>query len=827
MSRYFLSRISVEGFRGINNEGDPLVLKFRPNAVNSVFAQNGTGKSSVFEALHYAIKGTVPRLTDMQAAEKPDSYLSNLFHSRGVATIELTLSPDDGGRDVGIEVQLRRDGVRTVSSSTGFVEPERLLSSLDEDFALMDYATFRKFIDDTALERGRSFSGLLGLSSYANVRSALRIIENTQAFKADFKIVELEVSLVALEREDGKYLGQFKAQYELATGLNPSSDESKWNDELLDHLRSIPLTTDLPETIGEVDFDNLRSVLLKAEGGEVRQQLLALTDEQTALANVPEESLPAARNATVLFALITEIAGLHESTAGAHFHRLQVAADAFLKSTDHWDLHVCPLCGGDLNSPIDATISGHLDTYNTLEGQLAALETAFLQGDLIDRLVALEDVKNLEAGHAASLSRVLRSTVEVGITKDDVTKATERVAHLEGLLVARKCSVAAAISELEKTVPPSLVHIASQVTAVEAARDALVERARAQRDLTELRTRHAVFLRWKDFVGRALAIFSTAETDLANRTLEDLRSEYQETFSDIMITPDIVPALSRAGSQEKLAVELSSFHGRRGVSARALLSESYRNALAISVYLSAAVKHNKAPRFVVLDDATSSFDSGHQFHLMEAIRTRFQQPQRPDGLQFIIFSHDVTLEKYFDRLNGETDWHHQKLQGWAPYSPISSHGQQPDRLRIDAESHLRSGRTTEGAGLIRQYLEFVLQKIIRQVRIPVPLDLSINDHSRMVQGCLDAITYAVDIHAAANQIILTTQQVADLKSRHAQAIAANWVSHYGTAGASAFTPASLLGILASIEALQRCFQYDESGTGAGPWKFYKSLKART
>ncbi|MGB2589636.1 MAG: AAA family ATPase [Candidatus Acidiferrum sp.] len=55
MTRYFLRRIQIEGFRGINNENDPLDVKLNPDAVNSVFAANGLGKSSLFEALSYAI----------------------------------------------------------------------------------------------------------------------------------------------------------------------------------------------------------------------------------------------------------------------------------------------------------------------------------------------------------------------------------------------------------------------------------------------------------------------------------------------------------------------------------------------------------------------------------------------------------------------------------------------------------------------------------------------------------------------------------------------------------------------------------------------------
>src|ERR1700724_1687074 len=75
MPRYYLSQISIEGFRGINNDGDPLVIKFKPNSVNSIHAHNGVGKTSIFEAIHFAIFGTVPRLTRLQGAEHPEAYV--------------------------------------------------------------------------------------------------------------------------------------------------------------------------------------------------------------------------------------------------------------------------------------------------------------------------------------------------------------------------------------------------------------------------------------------------------------------------------------------------------------------------------------------------------------------------------------------------------------------------------------------------------------------------------------------------------------------------------------------------------------------------------
>src|SRR3546814_9486818 len=111
-----------------------------------------------------------------------------------------------------------------------------------------------------------------------------------------------------------------------------------------------------------------------------------------------------------------------------------------------------------------------------------------------------------------------------------------------------------------------------------------------------------------------------------------------------MKVADVVPELQRADGREDLHVQLSDFHGQRRLSARALLSESYRNALAIAVFLAAAAKHSGVPRFVVLDDVTSSFDAGHQYFLMELIRTKLQQPKNAKGLQFIIRSEEHTSE---------------------------------------------------------------------------------------------------------------------------------------------------------------------------------------
>jgi len=200
MPRYYLSKLSVEGFRG-KNEGDPLTLRFKPDAVNSIYAQNGIGKTSLFEAISYAIFGCLPKLDALQRSERPENYYVNHFHTGQVGTIALEFTPDDGASPIEILVTRTAAGQRTVTSPTGHTDPEDFLHSLAEDFMVVDYAKFSRFIDDTPLDRGRTFSSLIGLARFAKLRQKFDQTSNTRSFNTDFQMAALKAQFEALRRQ--------------------------------------------------------------------------------------------------------------------------------------------------------------------------------------------------------------------------------------------------------------------------------------------------------------------------------------------------------------------------------------------------------------------------------------------------------------------------------------------------------------------------------------------------------------------------------------------------------------------------------------------------
>jgi DNA repair exonuclease SbcCD ATPase subunit len=787
MPRYFLTRLKIEGFRGVNNESDPLDLRFQPGCVNSVFAVNGIGKSSIFDALCYAIFGTIPKLQTLQAQERPEDYYCNRFHSQKSAILDLEFLPDDGGNAVTLCVRRDATGNRTVSSPSGHPDPEGFLKTLREAFALLDYRNFARFVEDSPLERGRTFSALLGLSEYSDRRQALQAVSDSRALNSDLEIKVLTTALAASQQGAQQALSAARASYEKVTG-NPLQDIGRLDEYAAEVARALGDVELLKQhfagkALAEIEFDSIKAAIKTAEGGENRRELEQALQAIAALEALAAHDLATAQsNKAQLESLVDARDALLAATRGDLFKRLYDAAQALIEKGAWTHDEKCPLCENDFGASISAHIGGQLAQYTEAAAKATEIKDVWLASAWRKLLAAYETASALGIEAKERRFAGLDAKFASGeITRDDLATSISWTGDLVARAEEKLRSLRDRKAALENELPASLVQLTEQVEYGRQFKEALERYREKQREEAGVQTRLDVRERWKKFISRATTLFADAEVALSKAKITDIDAEYKDMFRDIMNVADVVPQLQRADGREDLHVQLSDFHGQHRLSARALLSESYRNALAIAVFLAAAVEHSGVPRFVVLDDVTSSFDAGHQYFLMELIRTKLQQPNNPNGLQFIILSHDGLLEKYFDRLGGTSDWHHNKLQGSPPMGAILSHTQGADRLKIT---------------------------------------------SRMVNNCLDAITSAVDLHRRAGSLILDAQQVSDLGTVHVPAIVGNWVSHYETESGSSLSAPVLSGVIASIDALAECFRWDDSSSGTVARKWYRSLSSR-
>lgn len=674
MRRFFLASAAIEGFRGINNDGDPLALKFKHDAVNSVHAPNGVGKSSVFEALHFALHGTVPRLEGMQDAEQGGSYIVNKFHPGQQATVALVFKSDDGTPDVSITVTRTAAGGRVVTSPSGHADPNGFLASLCEDFVLVDYSRFASFVDCSALDRGRSFASLVGMSRYSQLRQALDGAKNTRNVNGDLGLSALDTEVTAENRALGAVEQRILAAHQEVTGAagGQIADAAALKTQVTAGLAGISLFTPLLPDISvmDLDFEAAEKIVDQEEGGAARKTLDSLNNALTSL-----------KGLQVLAAEVTEIETLvvaakarddaMRKVGAASLHGLLKDALAVVKSTDWHDPAACPVCDKVGDGPLQDQLEAKIALYDEADQLDAELTRQVQSAGCIGKLRQLEEHASLGVAAADRIAPIMALTArQSSFSKADLERARDALNALEMKRVEALAAANAEIATLQASLPPSLVAVTRTLGQAKQFRDAMKEYENALPTLASKRAKLAKLNRWKTFITNVAQQFATAEAALANARITDIQASCQELFGSLVRGgPDVRPTLNRAQNTEQVDLMLADFFGLHNQSARALLSESYRNAVAASIFMAAATRHQGVPRFMVLDDVTSSFDAGHQFSLMDTIRTklRFGAPNGlPGGLQFIILSHDTSLEKYFDRLGNTADWHHQKLQGMPP-----------------------------------------------------------------------------------------------------------------------------------------------------------------
>lgn len=821
MSGWLLKKIEIEGFRGINNHGRPLELEFKIDKVNSVFATNGVGKSSIFDAITFALTGGIPKLDSLPAVESGELYYLNKFHPGQKGTVSLTLSPDAGGSDVVVTVTRDAFGARTIATSDGR-DGSALLAEINREFVLLDAKTFQKFIEDRPLDRGRSFAGLLGLGAYSALRRYLQTASNTRAFNNHFGVSQVSAEKKRAQGTLGLAEQSVADSYALLTGetYRPESAEADLKLAALASLSGIALIA--PECQGKDFMDvsptDCLALVREAEGGKDRDRLSELIQgverHLKAVAKIPAEEHQ--RHLIDLTASYEEALG---KTRGENFLKLFEYAAKIVDSPDWGDKQVCPACDRRSEEPLHEHFKEKLSQYEASKRAHEALQSEWVARGWGN---AAELEALVSAPGSTSIIHLMSQHISNGsITKlqmEDFVKRVQNFVSLSSSYVEAQNNEKA---QIEGRLPASLVSVTEKVEAARRLQQALRDRSTAAAELELASSKEGRIQRIKAFLDTVTSGFSNAEATAAARRLEAVEPTCRDHFSRIMFE-NVVPSIKKPVGSEEILLGLDSFHSMSGVSAQSVLSESYRNAFAISVYMAAASLFGGAPRFMILDDVTSSFDGGHQFHLMQVIASFFARPGVAGGPQVILLSHDTLLEKYFNSQVNSGIWWHQRIEG-SPRTAVLPQSNAVNHVRDSMMSYLNSGNAIEAGPRIRQYLEYKLQEVIASCRIPVPIDIAVSDDKKLCSNLIDAIKAAVKLHEAANSLVLTDAQKVGLTTA-TQTIVSNYLAHWGSGQAATFTAPALRGVVQAIDDFVDCFRYVPA-TGGNP-RYYKSLSVR-
>ena len=665
-----------------------------------VVGVNGQGKTSLFDAIHWAFTGEISRLN------QPGSVVS-LYSDSGEARVEVTVVSDDGRS---LKVTRHSDGQAdnlllkeggdvfrgkdAESALLRFLWPEGLAtndsqaalrSALERGVYLQQDVLTDFLTADTDQQRFNSISELIGTGLATELQAALERSRNawsrvTNQRKSEVAEAEERLSRLAAHLRDllaaepsvtpssddwgawWTHVGNLGVSDARASGVN-SPDAQRAVDIAMAELRSIRLARerrveqlrDLAEALRKLpsttfDIDKLRNAA-EATDQALKTAQQALTEAEGKAAEARRRQLETRSEWQELRVLAT-VALRH---LGERCPICEQAYDREATSDRLNDLLRSTVGASDeqVTMPNLADMASHVEAME----RAAAASTAALQGALREERIRTDGRARIRASLAEHAIDVpLESEPEMAIE----IALREHMRYLQNLSVATENGEALALSLAGAGQLARRLEIEEEVRQVE-------ENLAATRGEVESRQTTG------ELASSIIESLRDASSDLVARELGRLEPLLQRIYATADPHPEfrVVRLLSRMsrGRGRVFAEVEDSLHDHKSDAPSVVLSSSQMNVLAVSVFLALNLGVPTLPlRVAILDDPLQSLDDLNLLGLIDLLK-RIRERR-----QLLLSTHDSRFASLLERkLRPVADSQRTivvELSGWNSEGPV-------------------------------------------------------------------------------------------------------------------------------------------------------------
>lgn len=699
---YFLRSLGLAGFRAYLQ---PKTFDFSKKRCLAIFAPNGSGKSSVIDALEFMFSkdGTLERLGQRTINNQagPVALAHNLAEEAKIAPA------------VTIGVVSGKTAINGSRSATGAKRPmPAVAATVNTCFAVPPIIrghALRTFVEiHTPEQRYADVANWLQLGPLVEVQKNIRALR-TQVKAASDDGTALQRVDTQLARETDQVVKAWDSAAILAYA----------NASVLAPLDAALVLAAL--TAGDPACLELGA---RAKAEENKIGLAGLRQIRNAAAVLWAEVTDAESGETVvsgaiptfdatvgaLSAAFAEEAEERGKAASTVFQALWNAAEPLFAEGVPAPT-ICPVC----ETPVADTAAG-----------------------------SAEAIRSHIAKHLEELADYAAAKKELDAAKTAATKAhTQLVAALPGLigllgdgeaqLKADLIAYQAGITGWPQAAVPASADIVASIAKLLATLDQAITdieskqgdhtyiKAKAKIDrLLELQTERVLALRTRDELGK----LSDALTAQATIISAEIRKKVQALL-DKLQTPmnDIYKLIQGAGAapirlelpaeddtnQQRLNLLIDFAKNRTGVQPGGYLSDSQIHSVALALRMAAIQQFNVGAPIIALDDIVTSYDADHRRTIAGLIATMF------GGSQILITTHD---ERFFNYLKDQLEakaWHFTRIIGLDPaYGPRFADHQVSDEM---IEARWAAGQSA--ANEMRQAEEEWLLSICRDFGVSV------------------------------------------------------------------------------------------------------------
>jgi uncharacterized protein with PIN domain len=270
------------------------------------------------------------------------------------------------------------------------------------------------FISHSPLERGRSFSTLLGLDEYSDFRQTLRTTTDTRVLNADLNLAALESQEAGFKTAATAAIVRVDTSFNAIIGDN-AGDATKideYCDIILISLKQVPILAKIvtASVLNEVQFDAVIQAIKTEEGGKDRDRFVELSSSLGKLNAMGVADDEVVRSEIQeLSDEINVLKTLFEATAGTTRKQLYSVANHLINGGSWHDPNKCPLCESELQKPIAEIVAEQQLQYQQTDAKISSIQTTWAGSQLQHRVAQLETLVGKDVPEA---ERKLNSTNE-------------------------------------------------------------------------------------------------------------------------------------------------------------------------------------------------------------------------------------------------------------------------------------------------------------------------------------------------------------------------------------------------------------------------------
>jgi energy-coupling factor transporter ATP-binding protein EcfA2 len=560
-----LTKISLQAFRGAC---DPYEIKLDQGQSLLMYGENGTGKSSLADAIEWYFTGDI----ELLAKEGRDHAVRHLGAPKTLPTL----------------VTIGTNG--ELGGTCAPKEPnEAAIEAASRETFLLRGRTIADFVDKSKGEKWSALQKLLGLGAIDELRADLQKARTELKRARDTATAKVKQAAAAIvaQKVDPENIDAALAKLAKACGFEPQ------------------------ETIDDYSKLDLLSLIDPAKSPASSRRAAKAT-------LVAELDAPKLAIDTKALDAWNEIL---DGDLGDPTHvDVLAAASRFVKA--HPDAKQCPVCDKKVAAEtLKTKIAATLAELQEQSARFSAAEGA--ARNAADALAQLQQerarwrTKAKEVGVELSAIADGAKAVKTAITQRSAIDVTTISAFIDSLAAWDKNAHTLLASQAEDSEAPSTRNHAIEF-------GQLLVAAKPWHDAV------AGELRAKQAYERADSVFESCQTEqkkYVQTVLEQISAEVARLFERLHPDTGKIGSVAVETWGDK-GIELAvDFYGQRQRPLHGVLSESYMNSVAIVLFLAMARTFNERLNFLVLDDVVNSFDVTHRGLLGELLIEEFQDWQ--------------------------------------------------------------------------------------------------------------------------------------------------------------------------------------------------------